>query len=336
MRILMVLLLGGAAPLMAGDPGRPRITIEMPRGWTEDDPAKLPDQHALRILREDPARGKGQVLVRYSPLDRELTVDQFADLLRQGNTRVRKENPDLEVLNREKVVSLNGKQFVTSAVQVGEEAILYYHLVDGRRVFTLGGSFPVSRLAAGRRVMEELARGFSVDQDQDQDAVAANQTLGPRQAPPDRRAVDPRPLLQRGHRLAAGGDHEGAIAAYEEALALEPPEEVQADILYRLSSEHLEAGIKPYLERRDDRHYRKSLERGKQCLTLRPGAWLPMGNIGTAHMNLGELEEAQRWLDQAEKAADRSDPRYRQLVTHQGMVKGLLQVKRQKPAARPR
>lgn len=123
------------------------------------------------------------------------------------------------------------------------------------------------------------------------------------------------------------GQFDEAIKFSEKALAKAADKNLTADILFNLSSSYLEKGIFSYVKSKDGGFYVKSIEYAKKCLEIKPDYWEALANIATAYMNMGNLEQAGFYYEEAEKYANPNSPYYQQLIFGHIMMKNLMEEK---------
>lgn len=120
-----------------------------------------------------------------------------------------------------------------------------------------------------------------------------------------------------------------AIEVGQMALTKITDKNLKSDILFTLSSAHLEQGIIPFIKNKDDSNYKKSIEYAQECLNITPGHWKALANIATVYMNMGELEKADIYYTEAEKYTDNNSPYYQQLILQHGVVRGVMKARKE-------
>ncbi|UCC94772.1 MAG: hypothetical protein JSW40_08165 [Candidatus Omnitrophota bacterium] len=136
-------------------------------------------------------------------------------------------------------------------------------------------------------------------------------------------------LSQQGYEAFLAREFNKAIDFFQRALPHAEDTSRKAYILFMLSSCYLEMGIMPYIQKKDDSYYKKSIEYAKECLRFQPNASLALANIGVAYMNMNELKKADYYFTEAEKYIDVNSPAYRQIILNHGAVKGMLKLRKE-------
>ncbi|HYR95275.1 MAG TPA: tetratricopeptide repeat protein [Candidatus Binatus sp.] len=106
-----------------------------------------------------------------------------------------------------------------------------------------------------------------------------------------RKAVE---LLQEAYQHQMGGDLEGAIARYQQSIAIHPTAEAHTFLGWTYS----------FQGRLDD-----AIAACKEAIAVDPDFGNPYNDIGSYMIKLGRLDEAVPWLEAAIKAA-RYEPRH--------------------------
>lgn len=131
---------------------------------------------------------------------------------------------------------------------------------------------------------------------------------------------DPAKLSDAAQSYSHAGSFDKAIELFEKALAKAQDPKLKAEIFLGLSSSYLEKGIEPFISRRDDSFYKKSLQYADECLKIAPNQWQAIGNIGTVYMNMGDYEKADAYYKEAIKYADRKSVFYKRLLDQHDMI----------------
>lgn len=125
------------------------------------------------------------------------------------------------------------------------------------------------------------------------------------------------------------GEFDKSIAIYDQVFPEIKEDDLKVNVLLMLSSCYLEKGILPYVDKKDDGYYKKSIEYSEKALEIAPTAWPALANIGTVYMNMDELEKADHYFTQAEKFIEPNHPAYQQINIPHELVKMKLNAIRE-------
>lgn len=146
----------------------------------------------------------------------------------------------------------------------------------------------------------------------------------------DEEPTDAIGLAKLGVKYFQERDYDRSIEYGEKALAVVKDDNLKAGIYFNLSSAYLEKGIVPYLTKKEDRFYKKALIYANACVKMKPEHWRALGTIATIYMNMGKVDLADSYFEQAEKYANVDSPYYQHLLIQHSAVKRALEAQRKR------
>lgn len=295
------------------------ISIETPVGWTIVDKkssAPMARQFGgdvpgfVAAFAEKPVATAPFMAIQFNLLTKNYSLDDYAKLLQERNSILEKRNPGAKCLENATPVTLNDIKMTKTIFRLKDETSVYYHFLRGQAVYSLIGSvMKMEKPDKYLSIFEQVAKSARFTGE----APASSFDL-----------ADAETLAYWAAQYYFGRQYDDAIVFGEEALKKNPDPAMKFEILFNLSSSYLEKGIDAYLEKKDDSYYKKSIEYGKQALTLQPNDWKVLANIATVHMNMDQLEEADKYYNEAEKYVDPKSPYAQQLALQHGAMKAKL------------
>ena len=307
--------------------------VKVPAGWEVKPPAPG-DGNGLRgeyicTFREKGSANSPELTLQAITLPEEPRLEDYAAEFRKETAQLQQKDRQLHILERAKVVIVNGKQVVKCVVAGDGQAMVSYHSLQGKKAFVLSGVIPQAQLERYRKAFERIITGLDEEKEEEpaKEAPAAADSAGPGSEVED--------LIRKGTRLFAENQLDQAIERFNEALEKKPEARLKAHLLSLLSACNIQKGLAVHAEGKGEALFQKSLEYSKEALGASPDYWLAHASMATAYMHLGQLEKADQSFKEAEKNITPSHPAYQKLLFEHGVVTGMLKAKAQADSKSP-
>ena len=305
-------------------PLKRKTNVNVPVGWEQKPPAPEDGMdlkgELIGTFREKGSPNSPELTLQALNFDDEQGIDAYAANLRQEILEVQKKHPQLYFLERAKVITLNGRQFVKCVLVEEGQAMVSYHALLGRKAYTLEGIVPQGELERYQKAFEQIITGLE---------EKAPAQAAPRAGDRDKPGSEIEDLIQEGSRLLSEKQFDKAIERFKEALEKRPDAGLKAHLLVLLSVSYRQKGAASQAAHNDDTCFQKSLEYSREALAVNPTYWLAHANMAEIYMQMGDLEKADQSYKDAEKYTSPSNPAYTKLLYDHGMVSGMLKRKGQ-------